>query len=142
VYAAHLYAEPPVPSACNSAVSTHFDPVIRRALAKAPEDRYPSCAELDQACREALGLALGEAPSESLVRELEITIPEAVLVRQEGEGRALIHRTSACPVLGGSVVPPHTIRFGGPGTAGWLPFAEAAGRPDVALCGVCMVSAA
>lgn len=142
VYGAHLHAVPPTPSACNSSLSPDFDPVILRALAKAPTDRYPSCEAFEEACREALGRMVGEAPTEPVIRDLELSIPHDVLVWQKDDGRPLIHRTGECSILSGSVVPPRTIRFAGTGTAGWLPFAEAVSRPGAALCAVCLTALA
>jgi len=46
---AHLEDEPP-------ATGSAADPVIAKALAKEPEDRYQTCAELVEAAREALGV--------------------------------------------------------------------------------------
>ena len=48
---AHLNDPPPA-----LAASPTLDPVIAAALAKDPDDRYASCGELVEACREALGL--------------------------------------------------------------------------------------
>jgi serine/threonine-protein kinase len=50
---AHLSDEPPPPS--RSGVATSFDPVIRRALAKRPEERHASAGELGRAARVAAG---------------------------------------------------------------------------------------
>ena len=47
---AHLEDEPP-------ATRTGADPVLTRALAKSPDDRYQSCGELAEAARQALGIA-------------------------------------------------------------------------------------
>jgi YVTN family beta-propeller protein len=47
---AHLEDEPPM-------TGTAADPVIARALAKTPEERYQTCAEFTAATREALGVA-------------------------------------------------------------------------------------
>ena len=57
---AHLHDAPPRPSA--SGAPAHFDRVMARALAKAPEDRYPSAGDLGRA---ALAAARGEAVTES-----------------------------------------------------------------------------
>ena len=46
---AHLEDEPP-------ATGSAADPVIAKALAKKPDDRYQSCAELVEAARDALGV--------------------------------------------------------------------------------------
>ncbi len=57
---AHLHDEPPRPSA--SGVPREFDRVVARALAKAPEDRYPSAGDLG---RGALAAARGESVTET-----------------------------------------------------------------------------
>jgi hypothetical protein len=54
-FLAHLNEPPPRPSA--SGVPAAFDGVIARALAKAPEERYPSAGDL---CRAAFAAARGE----------------------------------------------------------------------------------
>ena len=53
---AHLEEEPPRPSAQRAALPQAIDAVVGRALAKEPEQRYPTCAALIAAAREALGL--------------------------------------------------------------------------------------
>ena len=55
---AHLEADPPAPSAQRHALPAALDAVIARALAKEPEQRYPSCREL---ARAALAVAADEA---------------------------------------------------------------------------------
>jgi hypothetical protein len=57
---AHLHDAPPTPSSRGAPVE--FDRVIARALAKAPEDRYPSAGDLGRA---ALAAARGEPVTES-----------------------------------------------------------------------------
>jgi WD40 repeat protein/tRNA A-37 threonylcarbamoyl transferase component Bud32 len=55
---AHLEAEAPPPSAERPELPAELDAVIARALAKDPEERYPTCRELAQA---ALAVAVDEA---------------------------------------------------------------------------------
>jgi hypothetical protein len=57
---AHLNDPPPLPS--SRGAPQEFDRVIARALAKAPEDRYPSAGDLGRA---ALAAARGEPVTES-----------------------------------------------------------------------------
>jgi WD40 repeat protein len=55
---AHLEEAPPAPSAARPELAPALDGVIGKALAKDPEDRYPSGREL---ARAALGVAVNEA---------------------------------------------------------------------------------
>jgi WD40 repeat protein/tRNA A-37 threonylcarbamoyl transferase component Bud32 len=55
---AHLEEEPPVPSAGRPELPAALDAVVARALAKEPEQRYPSCREF---ARAALAVAVDEA---------------------------------------------------------------------------------
>jgi WD40 repeat protein len=55
---AHLETESPAPSAARPELPAALDAVITRALAKEPEQRYPSCREFAQA---ALAVAVDEA---------------------------------------------------------------------------------
>ena len=57
---AHLHDPPPMPS--ERGAPREFDRVITRALAKRPDDRYPSAGDLGRA---ALAAARGEAVTES-----------------------------------------------------------------------------
>ena len=57
---AHLHSPPPLPSE-RAPVPAAFDRVIERALAKHPEDRYPSAGDLGRA---ALAAAAGEPVTE------------------------------------------------------------------------------
>ncbi|HKD95382.1 MAG TPA: protein kinase [Gaiellaceae bacterium] len=59
---AHLEDEPPTPSGRRAGLPEAIDAVIGKALAKEPEQRYPTCAELISAAREALGLGTGRPP--------------------------------------------------------------------------------
>jgi hypothetical protein len=77
---AHVNEEPPSPSA-TAGVPRSFDPVIARAMAKRPEDRYPSAGDLGRAAVAAAGgrpvteperkVATGEAATPTRVRGLE-----------------------------------------------------------------------
>jgi serine/threonine protein kinase len=54
---AHVSSEPPAASAVRSGLTEGIDEVIRRAMAKRPDDRYPSAHELAQAAASALAEA-------------------------------------------------------------------------------------
>jgi len=62
-----LYAPPPVAAARRSGLPAAVDPVLARALAKDPADRYPSCGRFAAELRAALGLGsvLRAAPAPS-----------------------------------------------------------------------------
>ena len=52
---AHLKQPPPVPSTVRPGLSPALDGIVAKAMAKAPDDRYQSCADLVAALRDALG---------------------------------------------------------------------------------------
>jgi tRNA A-37 threonylcarbamoyl transferase component Bud32 len=53
---AHLEEKPPSASERNSDLPAAIDAVIQKGMAKDPDDRYPTCAELLAAAKAALGL--------------------------------------------------------------------------------------
>jgi len=67
---AHVHAPIPYPSE-HSDVPPELDPVLRRALAKDPAERYPSSADFVAALREALSHAAGTTRALAAVREDE-----------------------------------------------------------------------
>ena len=69
---AHVHAPIPYPSQ-HGDVPPELDPVLRRALAKNPADRYPSSADFVAALREALSHAAGTTGALATVREDEYT---------------------------------------------------------------------
>ena len=69
---AHVHAPIPYPSQ-HGDVPPELDPVLRRALAKDPADRYPSSADFVAALREALSHAAGTTGALTTVREDEYT---------------------------------------------------------------------
>ena len=66
---AHLEEEPPSAREHRPELPEAIDAVIRKAMAKEPEDRYPTCAALIAAAEEALGL---RGPSALLRRRLTV----------------------------------------------------------------------
>ena len=70
---AHLEEEPPSASGRRPELPEAIDAVLRRAMAKQPGDRYPTCAALIAAAEEALGL--GRPPT---VRRRALVIGAAV----------------------------------------------------------------
>jgi serine/threonine protein kinase len=59
---AHVNEPPPSASERNPELPAAVDTVIAKALAKSPEQRYPSCAKLIDAAREALGETSQDRP--------------------------------------------------------------------------------
>ena len=85
---AHLDVEPPAPSAERPELPPALDGVIARALAKAPEQRYPSCRELaraalavavDEASRELYDVASRAAAGRSDLGEVEAELADKVI---------------------------------------------------------------
>jgi len=58
-----LYQEPPAAAGFNSTLNPKVDVVLRKALAKTGEERYPSCGEFAFALRSAFGGAPPPRPS-------------------------------------------------------------------------------
>jgi serine/threonine-protein kinase len=126
--AGHLYAEPPRPGARNSDLST-FDPVVQRALAKHPDDRFQTAGDLAHAAAEAWRSR--EAPvidPEKASRSSSGDVPPTLDRRPEGVPRRKMVIASALAVLAaaGTVtavisrddtsapVPPVTVGLDGP----------------------------
>ncbi|HET8652532.1 MAG TPA: serine/threonine-protein kinase [Gaiellaceae bacterium] len=68
--AAHVHAPIPYPSR-HGDVPSEADPVLRRALAKEPEERYSTAAEFVASLRDALSRAAGTTGQLAAVREEE-----------------------------------------------------------------------
>ena len=58
---AHLEQEPPLATERNPALPAAIDGVIGKAMAKRPEDRYPTCGQLAEAATAALGIGRSAA---------------------------------------------------------------------------------
>jgi YVTN family beta-propeller protein len=61
---AHLSEPPPPPSQLRSDLPVAIDPVVAKALAKKPEERYRTCGELMSAARAALTEGAGQAAAQ------------------------------------------------------------------------------
>ena len=61
-----------------------------------------------------------------------------VLIWQKNRRPPRMHVDESCPTLTRSAVPPRSVAFAGPGTAGWLPREQARYVPDVTFCERCM----
>jgi len=64
VVAAHLTAPPPLASAARAGLPQALDPVIARALAKTPAERYATCGELAAAAGSDLAVAAESGPDQ------------------------------------------------------------------------------
>jgi serine/threonine-protein kinase len=60
---AHMQAPPPSVSDVRPGLPSALDPVLAKAMAKAADDRYPTCQAFAIAAREALGASTGERPT-------------------------------------------------------------------------------
>src|SRR3984885_8347642 len=60
---AHMSEPPPPVTALRPDLPPALDAVLGRAMAKSPEERYPTCAEFADAVRAALGLSAYTTPS-------------------------------------------------------------------------------
>jgi serine/threonine-protein kinase len=74
-----VHEEPIRPSALNVAIPAPVDAALLRALSKNPGARYPTCTELAEALRAALGAAPGDATVVMSTRPAEATMVDASL---------------------------------------------------------------
>lgn len=72
---AHVSEPPPVVTARNSALPSSLDPVLARAMAKSPGDRYETCGEFSDALREALGIGRYHSAPRASYPETELAWP-------------------------------------------------------------------
>jgi serine/threonine-protein kinase len=105
---AHLSVPPPALTSLRPGLPPAVDEIMQRALAKAPEDRYPSCGEFADALRVALGLrryssdpALAPQPRASADEAAPLAVAQASLtgaraaVKGSDEAVELYQRTLA-----------------------------------------------
>jgi YVTN family beta-propeller protein len=98
---AHLEDEPPTASSRRSELPPAIDAVLARAMAKAPDERYASCAELVADARLALGLDATEP------RRLRLAVAAAIFVlvmAAAALASILLTRDTAQAATSGSVV--------------------------------------
>jgi YVTN family beta-propeller protein len=97
---AHLEEEPPRASEVDSELPAAIDDVLRRAMAKSPDERYRTCGTLIQAAEAALGI---EQRSRSRKGPLAAVLGAAAVAAVATP--LLIHRGHAAPsVVGNSLV--------------------------------------
>ena len=112
---AHLFEPAPALSAKRPDLPAALDPVIGKALAKAPDDRYASCSELIAAARSAAGLGrqapstvavgaprtVAEAPLAATAEAAAATVPAAAPARRWSRRRlALVGGAALVAILG------------------------------------------
>ena len=116
----HYLAPPPAPSSLHGRLSPAIDAVLLRALAKQPEERFPSAAAFAQAFQEAMQsggdlhatLAINRAEAESGTRrtltlpggrQVSVTVPAGIgdgtTIRLEGQGMLYYEGGPAGPLL-------------------------------------------
>lgn len=103
----HFSAEPDAPSTLNPQLPTAIDSVLLRALAKKPEDRYPSILAFAEAFEQAVNSISDKIivvePQLSSVNHTPNAISEAETLGTTSEGTALAAGTiSAAPTIGTS----------------------------------------
>jgi tRNA A-37 threonylcarbamoyl transferase component Bud32/quercetin dioxygenase-like cupin family protein len=113
---AHLEEDPPAASARNPTVPVAIDDVIRKAMAKDPDERYATCGELVAAAEAALGLRRSPASGR---RGVALA---AALAASAAIGATLVVRAGGDEparrlVAGRNVTKPMVIEPGG--TTGW-----------------------
>lgn len=87
---AHLEQDPPSARGSNPDLPQAIDPVIAKAMAKAPEDRYPTCETLVAAATGALGFE--EAPTSRRRRQLLLAAAVIVALVAAAVTAALVSR--------------------------------------------------
>jgi streptogramin lyase len=103
---AHVHTAPPAPSQIAEGVPPAFDDVVRRALAKRPEDRQSSAGELGEA---ALAAAAGAASAPGPPRRRQaaataVTWPDSPPRRRRRPGLATAVAVAAAAVGAGAAV--------------------------------------
>jgi serine/threonine protein kinase len=84
---AHLEDEPPRVSDRRPGLPAELDAVVRRALAKDPDDRWQTGAELAEAARAALPSSTSYAPAPASARHTRTTAPGGCGRRRPGRRR-------------------------------------------------------
>ncbi|MFE3257169.1 protein kinase [Nocardia sp. NPDC059091] len=86
----HLYDRPPSVASLRPGLPTALDPVLARALAKNPEERYPSCSEFAAAAQRALAAGVaagsGQAPTRARGPETPVRRANSPAVRRGNPG--------------------------------------------------------
>jgi serine/threonine protein kinase len=99
--AAHIVSGPlRPPSALRQEVPTDLDPIVLRALARRPEDRYPTAKAMAEALETALDLAtpqeIGTCVATSCQTSLEARARSIATIEHRHRGCAFRLRSTAC----------------------------------------------
>jgi serine/threonine-protein kinase len=111
-----LNEQPTLPSALNVQSTLPLDAVVRRAMARRPEDRYQSAAEFKRALGEAMAGARETSPDATLLRAAGAS-PETVLRGDRGlasspdAGPRESRSTVVSPVAASAGAPAHDRRL-------------------------------
>lgn len=136
---AHLEEEPPRASRRRLDLPDAIDPVIARAMAKEPGERFPTCAALVSAAEEALGFRPGRLLarrkpillSAAVVLALLVSVAFAALLSTRPAGRA----KPAAPLRAGgdtlARIDPATNRVSAVVGVGHYPVVAAAGGHEI-----------
>jgi serine/threonine protein kinase len=117
-----LNTEPPLPSQISVTSPAAFDPVVRKAMAKRPEDRFGTAADFAAAVRDA---AAGRAPMDQADDEATMvaapsrasspppTAPRPAPVQRPAATPVTPPKKSAMPLIAGAVVAAVLLLGGG-----------------------------
>ncbi|MDE1895855.1 MAG: protein kinase, partial [Rhodospirillales bacterium] len=94
-----LHTEPPAPSALSVSVTPALDAVVKKAMAKRPEDRFDSATDFAQALREAQDAKPAAAESFSLGLD-DFSDGEATMVAPRRPAQAAATPLPASPAAG------------------------------------------
>src|SRR3954465_1856526 len=85
-----LHEEPPLPSSLNNAITPLFDAVVNKALAKSPDQRFPSARELGVALKQALEGKVEVEPDQTVALPLHDAMPIARVPARANDGSATV----------------------------------------------------
>jgi len=125
-----LKEEPLAPSTLNATLPGAWDAVIRKAMAKNPDDRYQNAGEFAQAIHDVIaGKALAGNTDATVINLADATVvnaPEATMVNATaGTPAGIPARPSAAPVAAGAAIPA-AVRPAAPSKSRGLVFAAVA----------------
>jgi serine/threonine protein kinase len=102
----HALEEPPSLTQMNPDIPGNVEAVVRKAIAKNPDDRYSSAGELAHALREAANLAAERDSKKSTYAAYETVIEQPGAIRLKDEGNAPVPTAAPdAPKTAGSVNP-------------------------------------